>query len=115
MLGVSMSRPRIVQVMAGCGVAALTAFAIAFRDDGIGFKGMPVAISSIIICLISSAVASYITARGWHWLPAPFIAGIVGVFAGGRLGPVGGMFGFFVGLAVTVAVIAETRLTSRCS
>jgi hypothetical protein len=95
-------------------VAALTAFAIALRDDGIGFKGVAVPVTHIGLCLLSSAVAAYVATRGWHWLPAPFIAGIVGVFAGGRLGPVGGVFGFVVGLAVAAAVVAETRLTKRC-
>jgi hypothetical protein len=96
-------------------VAALTALAIALRDDGIGFKGVAVPVTHIVLCLLLSAVATYVATRGWHWLPAPFIAGIVGVFAGGRLGPVGGVFGFVAGLAVAAAVVAETRVTKRFS
>lgn len=106
-----MRGPRVVQLVAGSAVIALAVFAIGSRDS-IGFKGMPVSVDSIAFCFIFSALAAYIAARGWHWLPAPFIGGIVGVFAGGRLGPAGGLLGLLVGLAVTIAVVAESRLAS---
>jgi hypothetical protein len=107
-----MRGPRIVQLLAFAAVVALTASALANRSD-IGIKGMPVSIDSIVLCLVVSAITAYLAARGWHWLPAPLAAGIAGAIAGGRLGPTGGMFGFLVGLAVTVMVVAEARLASR--
>ena len=104
--------PRVVQFVATIAVIALAMFAIPFRSH-IGFKGAAVPIVSLVTCFAASCVVAYITARAWHWVPAPFVAGIVGVVTGGRLGPVGGIFGFFVGLAVAVAVLAESRLNSR--
>jgi hypothetical protein len=106
--------PRVVQLGAAAFLVALTAFALVYRSD-IGFKGVAVPITSIAVCLAASWAAAYVVARGWHWLPAPFVAGIVGVLVGGRLGPVGGVLGFLVGAAVTVAVLAELRLTRRSS
>ncbi|HEX6961239.1 MAG TPA: hypothetical protein VF175_05185 [Lacipirellula sp.] len=104
---------RISQFVAIAAAFMLLTMALINRGN-LGMKGMPVPADSIVVCVIASAVAAYVATRGWHWLPAPFIAGIVGVFAGGRLGPTGGVLGFRVGLAVAFVVVAESRLTKRC-
>jgi hypothetical protein len=104
-----MHGPRIVRAAAVIAVIALTAFAIAAREH-LGVKHLPVSIRSIVLCLVCSALAAYGTTRAWHWFPAPFLAGIAGVIAGGRFGPAGGVFGFVVGLAVAATMVAQSRL-----
>jgi hypothetical protein len=104
--------PRVVQLAAGLVILALIWFALGVRSE-IGMKGMPVSAISVILSLAASAAAAYVTTRCWHWLPAPFIAGIVGAVVG-DVGPVGGVLGLMVGAAVTIAVVAESRLTTRC-
>jgi hypothetical protein len=64
-----MRGPRIAQLVAIVAVVALTAVIMAKRSN-IGFKGMPVSIDSIVLCLVVSPITAYLTARGWHWLPA---------------------------------------------
>ena len=109
-----MRGPRVIQIVAGIVIVSVGAFAFIRRNE-IGPKGTPVSLDSIALCLVASAVVAFVVTRVWHWLPAPFIAGIVGVFFGGHLGPVGGIIGVLVGAAVAVAVTAESRLTNHCS
>jgi hypothetical protein len=104
----------MAQVVAVAAAVAASTLALRSRSD-IGMKGGPVPADSVVLCILASAVAAYVTTRVWHWLPAPLIAGVVGALAGGRLGPNGVILGLFIGLAVTVVVAAESRLTRRCS
>jgi hypothetical protein len=109
-----MSWPRAVQLAAVIAVVSLTIFVCSRRNE-LGPKGTPVSLDSIALCIAASAVAAFVITRVWHWLPAPFIAGVVGVFFGERLGPVGGVIGVLVGVAVVAVVIAQSRLSRRCS
>lgn len=103
---------RIAQVVAVAAAVVILALALLNRSN-LGMKGMSVPADSIVLCVLAAAVAAYVTVRCWHWLPAPFIAGIVGVVVDGRLGPSGGVVGLLIGVAVAVVVIAESRLTGR--
>src|SRR5687768_9653321 len=89
--------PRAVQLVAAIAIVSLTIFVCSRRNE-IGPKGTPVSLDSIALCIAAAAVAAFIITKVWHWLPAPFIAGVVGLFFGGRLGPVGDIIGLLVGV-----------------
>jgi hypothetical protein len=109
-----MSGPRVGQLAAVTGLLGISAWACVNRDD-IGIKGTPVSLDTIIVCIAASAVAAYVTARTWRLFPSPIVSAIAGVLFGDRLGPVGGVIGLLVGVAVVAFVMADTRLTKRCS
>ena len=102
---------RVVQLAAVAALLAISAWACMNRDD-IGIKGRPVSLDTIVLCIAAAAVAAYVTARFWHFFPAPFISGVAGALFGG---PFGGVIGLLVGVAVVVFVMAQTRLTKRSS
>lgn len=95
-----------VRNIMGAPALVLTGWMCLIHDHG-GVKGSFVPLEVVLYCLIASALAAHITCRGWHWLPAPFVAGVVAGLIAGMSNPVGlaSPYGGILGLAVGVVVV----------
>lgn len=99
--------------------AALLASVCSQHDHG-GLKGIPVPLgnvaASIVFAAIAAASIKYGLKRTAAIVAAPFVGGIVGVFASGDqfYGPFGGLVGFLVGTIIALVPSLHIRpLTNR--
>ena len=73
-------------------------------------KGGPISIPSVIACILLSSLVATLVSLFWRRFPAPFVAGIAGVFCVNNAlsGPVGGVLGFLIGLATVMTLPQQT-------
>ena len=80
-----------------------------------GIKGSFVPLTNVGACVMLSAAATFLCQALWSRIPAPFVGGIAGVFAGADhiAGPYYGSLGLLIGLLVVLWVPSRRRISHR--